>query len=408
MALSDAKIKAANPQEKDYKIYDQRGLYLLIKKSGAKYWRMKYRFAGKEKTLALGVYPEISLKKAREKTDEARQKVQDNIDPVEERKSNKQSLIEEVKNKFETIANDWLKMSKTKWSDGHYTTVENILTKDILLEVGKKSIADITTPELLSAIRLIEDRNALETAAKARKICSQIFRYAISLGITTTNPAASLVDVMQKKTVRHMPAITDPKDFGKLLVAIYVYEGSPIVKCGLKISPILFQRPGEIRHMEWKEINWEENRWEIPASKMKMRQDHIVPLPKQAIEILKEIEHLTCRCKYVFPNYRKGDRPMSENAVRVALRTMGFDNDTITPHGFRATARTLLDEVLQYRIDWIEQQLSHTVKDSTGRAYNRTKHLAGRTEMMQAWADYLDQLREQAAQGNVVAVNFNR
>lgn len=408
MALTDPKAKKAAPKERDYKISDEKGLYLLVTKKGGKYWRMKYRFAGKEKTLAIGVYPEVTLKEAREKRDEARKMLADNLDPSAMKKQAKRQLVEEDALAFERIALQWYEITKSKWSDTHANRVHKIIKNELGPSIGHITIGKVTAPQLLEAIRKIEAREAYETAAKTRRVAGQIFRYGIASGLCQYDLAASITDAMQHVETTHMAAITEPKELGRLLASFEFFNGTPTVGAALRLSPMLFQRPGEIRHMEWAELDLDAARWEIPSHKMKMRQEHIVPLPTQAIEILKELVPLTGRGKYVFPNPRGASRPMSENAVRIALRNLGYDKDTITPHGFRATARTLLDEVLGFRIDWIEQQLAHAVKDATGRAYNRTKYLEGRQQMMQRWADYLDELKAQAEAKNVVTGDFRK
>ena len=245
-------------------------------------------------------------------------------------------------------------------------------------------------------------------AHRARQTAGQVFRYAVATGRAERDPSADLRGALQSKTKKHYAAITEPGEVGRLLLAIDAFQGTPVVKTALQLSPILFQRPGEIRAMEWQEINWDEARWELPADKMKMGQPHIVPLPSQAVALLKELRRLTGRGKYVFPSARGASRHLSDNGVRTALRTLGYDNETMTPHGFRAMARTLLDEVLNFRVDWIEHQLAHAVKDPNGRAYNRTSHLDGRTKMMQDWADYLDDLKAGALAGNVIAGRFGK
>lgn len=408
MPLTDPKVRQAKPAEKPYKLPDEKGLFLLVNPNGSKYWRFRYRFQKKEKTLSIGVYPEISLKQARDDRDIARMKLRDNIDPSQEKQEIKQTEIKVIQNSFKNISGEWYEKVKVKWSDTHSARVKKILENELWPEFGGMDISEIGAPELIAAIRKIEDREAFETAKKSRRVAGQVFRYGIALGLCRFDPSASIGDAMTTTVTKHMASITDPKEVGRLLVAIDNYYGTPTVQHALKISPLLFQRPGEIRHMEWAEIDFDNARWDIPAHKMKMRVEHTVPLSRQAIEILRKQQELNTDSPYVFPNPRSKSRPMSENAVRVALRTAGFGKDEITSHGFRAMARTLLDEVLQYRVDWIEHQLAHAVKDATGRAYNRTKHLEGRREMMQAWADYLDSLREQALMKNVVPVNFNK
>ncbi|KZZ42469.1 integrase [Oleiphilus sp. HI0118] len=394
MALTDPKAKQAKAKEKAYKLSDEKGLYLHVQTNGRKYWRMKYRFGGREKVFSIGVYPEVSLKEARLKRDDARKLLSENIDPTIDKKNKKKELVEDSTYSFTNVAKDWYEITKSKWSDTHSLRVNKILERELCPEFGHKHIAKVTAPDLLAAIRKVEAREAFETAKKSRRVAGQVFRYGIASGLCDYDIAANISDAMTHTKTKHMASITDPKEVGKLMAAIDLFNGTATVHSALKLSPILFQRPGEIRHMEWAEINWQEERWEIPAQKMKMRTEHIVPLPSQALAILKEIKPLTGQGRYVFPNPRGASRPMSENAVRVALRSLGYTNEQITPHGFRAMARTLLDEELEYRIDWIEHQLAHSVKDATGRAYNRTKHLKGRKEMMQHWANYLETIKK--------------
>jgi len=261
---------------------------------------------------------------------------------------------------------------------------------------------------LLAVLRKIESRGAVETAHRAKQTAGQIFRFAVSTGRAERDPSADLTGALKSPKTKHFASITDPDGVGKLMLAIDGFQGTATVTAALKLTPLLFSRPGELRHMEWDEINFESEQWKIPAEKMKIGQPHIVPLPKQAIAILKEQQLLTGRGKYVFPSARGASRPLSDNGVRTALRTLGYDNDTMTPHGFRATARTLLDEVLGFRIEWIEQQLAHTVRDPQGRAYNRTKHLPQRKDMMEKWADYLDNLKAQASSNNVITGSFTK
>ena len=394
--LTATEVKQAKPGDKTRKLTDGGGLYLQIHPSGAKYWRHDYRYAGKRKTLALGVYPEVSLKRAREKHQEAKTKLRDGIDPGEQRKIEKLTRHIAAANSFEAIGHEWFKAKMLDKSKSHQDRTLSALERDLFPSLGSRPISNITAPELLATLRKIEDRGAIETAHRAKQTAGQIFRYAVATGRAERDPSGDLKGALQNPKKKHLAAITEPDQVGQLMLAIEGYTGSPAVYAALRLSPLLFQRPGEIRHMEWSEINWEEERWEIPAEKMKIRQPHIVPLCNQAMEILRDIQPLTGRGKYVFPSARGASRCLSENGVRTALRTLGYDNDTMTPHGFRAMARTLLDEILGYRIDWIEHQLAHAVKDPNGRAYNRTAHLSDRKKMMQDWADYLELLRAKA------------
>jgi integrase len=405
MQLTASTAKAAQPKDKDYKLYDEKGLFLLVKPNGAKYWRMKYRHTGKEKLLALGVFPEVTLAQARIACAKARAVLQAGGDPCETRQAQKQAKLNAAANSFEVVAIEWLKTRGEKSESGD-VRLKRLLERDLFPALGHKSISEITAPELLAVLRKIEARGALETAHRAKQYASQVFRFAIATGRATYDPSEGLKGALTTPATRHHPAITDAKGAGRLLAAIDGYQGTPAVMAALKLSPLLFCRPGELRQLEWTEINWEQEQIEIPGEKMKTGEPHIIPLSRQALAILKELGDGLRRGNYVFPSARGASRPLSDNGVRTALRSMGYDNDTMTPHGFRAMARTLLDEVLNYRIEWIEQQLAHAVKDVHGRAYNRTKHLEQRRKMMQHWADYLDQLKIAAMAGNVISADF--
>lgn len=405
MPLTAKTINAATPKEKDYKLSDEKGLFLLVTKTGRKYWRMKYRFAGKEKKLSIGVYPEVSLKDAREARDKARQQLANNIDPSLQKKVDQITQHQAADNSFERVALEWFETKMGDKTPNYQKRILSSLKNDLFPYIGKRAISEIRAIELLTVLRkIIDDRQAIETAHRVKQTAGQIFRYAIATGRTDSDPSKDLNGSLPNPKKEHFASITDPKEVGRLLVAIDGYNATPVVKAALKLSPLWFCRPGELRHLEWSQINWEENRIELIAEKTK--QEHIIPLSKQAIAILQELEPTAHRSKYIFPSARGGSRPMSDNAVRTALRSMGYDNNTMTAHGFRAMARTLLDEVLEYRVEWIEQQLAHAVKDANGRAYNRTKHLDQRHKMMQDWADYLDDLKAQALAGNVISASF--
>lgn len=391
--LAALTVSKAKPREKKHTLSDGYGLSLLVEPNGAKYWRYNYRFAGKQKTLALGVFPEISLSDARKTHREAYNLVADGIDPAEARRAERQASYQAQINSFEAITVEWLDVHMTDKSEGHKIRSNRILRTKLFPYIGKRSISDITAPELLNALRSIEKAGSIDTAHRARGLASQVYSYAIATGRAERNVANDLLGTLRPHQQKHRAAITDEKELGKLLRDMECSSSGIIVKTAMQISPILFQRPGEIRQMEWSEIDLDKAIWSIPATKMKMRNDHIVPLPRQAVALLKDLYPLTSSGKYVFPSARGRSRCLSENGVRTALRDMGYGNETVTPHGFRATARTLLDEVLGYRVDWIEAQLAHAVKDPTGRAYNRTQFLTQRIEMMQSWADYLDKLQ---------------
>jgi len=402
MPLTATAVRQALPKAKAYKLSDGHGLYLLVNPKGAKYWRYKYRYGGKEKTLALGVFPEVSLKDARVAHQEARTKLDKGVDPGEERRVQKLTRNLAAADSFEAVALEWFGKVMPDKSESYRVRTRRILEKDLFPVIGQRPVGAIKPPEMLAALRRIEARGANDIAHRAKQTAGQIFRYAVVTGRAERDPSADLKGALAPRQKQHHAAITDPDEVGRLMVAIDGFTGTPVVKTAVQLSALLFQRPGEIRAMEWSEINWDQARWEIPAAKMKMRAPHIVPLSRQALELLEELHLLTGRGRYVFPSARGASRCLSENTVRIALRAMGYDKDTMTAHGFRAMARTILDEVLGCRVDWIEHQLAHAVRDANGRAYNRTAHLEGRARMMQQWADYLDQLKAQANAGNVI------
>ena len=402
MPLTATAVRQALPKAKAYKLSDGHGLFLLVNPKGAKYWRYKYRYGGKEKTLALGVFPEVSLKDARVAHQEARTKLDKGVDPSEERRVQKLTRNLAAADSFEAVALEWFGKVMPDKSESYRIRTRRILEKDLFPVIGQRPVGAIKPPEMLAALRRIEARGANDIAHRAKQTAGQIFRYAVVTGRAERDPSADLKGALAPRQKQHHAAITDPDEVGRLMVAIDGFTGTPVVKTAVQLSALLFQRPGEIRAMEWAEINWDQARWEIPAAKMKMRAPHIVPLSRQALELLEELHLLTGRGRYVFPSARGASRCLSENTVRIALRAMGYDKDTMTAHGFRAMARTILDEVLGCRVDWIEHQLAHAVRDANGRAYNRTAHLEGRARMMQQWADYLDQLKTQASAGNVI------
>lgn len=392
--LSETKVRSTKPQEREYKLFDGGGLFLMVTPSGGKLWHFKYRFDGKEKKLTFGNYPAISLLDARKRRDDARRLLVNNVDPGAIRKAQKQAKIENTET-FEIIAREWHDKFKSKWTEGHALKYMRRLELDLFPWIGMRPIKDITAPELLAVLRRTESRGAVDAAHRLRGLCNMIFRYATATGRAQHNLAQDLIGSLPPAKKRHLAAITEPKEVAKLLRTIDSYHGSFIVRCALRISPLVFTRPGELRHMQWDEIDFDKAEWHIPAHKMKLRQPHIVPLSKQSLEILEEIRPLTGDGVYVFPG-RTSSRPMSNNAILAALRNMGYTAEQMTPHGFRAMARTILDEVLQVRVDLIEAQLAHRVLDVLGRAYNRTTHLNERKRMMQTWADYMDGLKQGA------------
>lgn len=400
MPLTDTAIRKVKPTDKAQRLFDGGGLYLEVSPAGGKWWRLKYRYGGKEKRLSLGTYPDTGLADARAKRDQARKLLAAGADPGEHRKAEKAAGEDRAANSFEVLAREWHAKQAQIWVKDHGDRIMLRLENDIFPWLGKRPIADLTAKELLTTASRIADRGATESAHRTLQNCGQIFRFAIATGRAERNPVADLRGALPPVKQTHLAAITDPNKVGGLLRAMDAYAGSFVTRCALRLAPLVFVRPGELRQAEWTEIDLDAGEWNIPAEKMKMREPHLVPLSAQSVAILSELQALTGRGRYVFPSARSPQRPMSNNAVLSALRRMGFDKDEMSGHGFRAMARTILDETLHFRPDYIEHQLAHAVKDPNGRAYNRTAHLTERRKMMQAWADYLDALR--ADTGNVV------
>ena len=390
--LTDMKVQKAKPQDKPVTLFDGGGLFLMVTPSGGKLWRFKYRYDGKQKLLALGAYPEVSLADARHKREDARKLLASKNDPGAVRKAQNQANTQKSET-FETIAREWFQKFSQRWKETHSSRIIRSLERDVFPWIGTQPIAEIKAPELLAVLRRVETRGTLDTVHRIRTICGQIFRYAVASGRAERDPSGDLKGAIPPPQEGHMAAITEPAKVGELLRAIDGYQGSVAVQCALKLAPLVFVRPGELRNMEWVEIDFENAQWNIPAEKMKMKEPHIVPLPTQALALLTAIKSLTSASRYVFPSGRSFDRPMSNNAILAALRRMGYTKDEMSGHGFRAMARTILDEVLQVRTDYIEAQLAHRVRDPLGRSYNRTQHLNERRKMMQTWADYLDGLK---------------
>jgi integrase len=402
MPLTDAKIRKAKPTEKTQRLFDGGGLYLEISPAGGRWWRWKYRrpVTKKENRLSFGTYPEVGLADARARRDAARKLLAAGIDPGEQRKAETAAGSERAANSFEVIAREWFAKQSPTWAPSHGSRIIDRLERDLFPWIGGRPIADITAKELLATVTRIADRGAVETAHRALQNCGQVFRYAIATGRTERNPAPDLRGALPPVKPNHLAAITAPSEIGGLLRAIESYQGSFITKCALRLAPLTFVRPGELRQAEWSEIDLASAEWNIPGPKMKMGEPHLVPLSPQAVDILRELHALTGGGRYVFPSPRTNTRPMSNMAVVSALRRMGYAKDEMTGHGFRAMARTVLDQELGFRIDYVEHQLAHNVRDPLGRAYNRTTHLPERRKMMAAWANYLDQLRDNT--GNVL------
>lgn len=401
-ALTPSAVANAKPQAKPYRMPDGRGMFLLVQPNGAKWWRFKYwrPRTRKQNLLSLGTYPDVSLKRAREKRDELRKLLADGIDPGDKRKAEAQAGAET----FEAVAREWFAKHAPTWAIGHSSKIIRRLELDVFPWIGSKPIASVQAPDVLAVLLRIESRGVIETAHRARVNIGQVMRYAVATGRATADPTPSLRGALTPWTSAHRAAITDPDDVGELLRAIDGYAGSHIVRAALRLAPLVFVRPGELRQAEWAEIDFDAAEWTLPADKMKTRHPHTVPLASQAVAILRELWPLTGSRRYVFPGERSLKRAISNNTLNAALRRIGYDKDAMTAHGFRAMARTILDERLGFRADLIEHQLAHAVRDPLGRAYNRTSHLPERRKMMQAWADYLDTLR----QGNCKVVPIKR
>jgi integrase len=392
--LNDIQIRNLKPAEKEYKKHIGKGLNIVVKPSGRKIWRLKYRYGNKEKSLTIGEYPIISLKEAKNKRFEALKLLSDGIDPSKHKQAQKLAIKDAYKNTFEVVAEEWFITRVKDKSESHQKRTKSNLARFLYPAFKTMPIKEIEPLIVLNMLQKIAQSGRIETMSRVKQTASQIFDYAVATGRLKNNPTLSLARALPKAKTKHYPTILDKKEIGKLLVAIDEYQGIPQVMTALKIAPYMMLRPGELRHMEWEEINWNKKILEISAEKMKIREPHIVPLCKQVVRELEELRPITEHySKYVFPSARSKDRPISENAVGVALKTLGYTGDKIVPHGFRAMARTILDEDLKVRVDYIEHQLAHSVKDPNGRAYNRTKHLEERAEMMQKWADYLDSLK---------------
>ncbi len=391
MPLTTTAIRNAKPNDKPRRLFDSGGLYLEVVPSGGKWWRLKYRYEGKEKRLSLGVYPDISLKDARERRDEARRLLANGVDPSEARKAAKAVNVMLATNSFESVAREWFGRHSKTWADSHSGKIIRLLERDIFPWIGSNPVADVSAPRLLDVVRRIEQRGAVDTAHRALNNCGQILRYAVATGRASRDPSGDLRGALSHVKGRHFASVTEPAKVAAVLRALDGYEGTLTVRCALHLAPLVFVRPGELRHAKWVDIDLDAAEWRYTVTKTST--EHIVPLSRQAADILRELQPLTGRGLYVFPSARSAARPMSDNAILAAMRRMGISKEEMTGHGFRAMARTILDEVLGFRPDFIEHQLAHAVRDPNGRAYNRTAHLPERHKMMQQWADYLDMLK---------------
>lgn len=393
--LTDTKLRSLKPKAKLYRLADANGLCFEVRPTGSKFWRYRYRYAGKATMAALGEYPSMGLAEARAARDKARSQLKSGANPTFVAQADRAAATDRAQCTFEAVGRELItKRAKEGLSPGSVTRLLRLLEKD-LSGIGGFPVDDVSAPVLLVALRKLEGRGVIETAHRARVLAGQIFRYAIATGRSKTNPAADLVGALEQRQPKHFASIIEPVKVAVLLRSIDGYEGSPVVVAALKLAPLVFVRPGELRTARWAEINLDTAEWRHVATKTGT--PHIVPLATQAVALLKELYPISKRSEYVFPSIRTASRPMSENTINVALRALGYDSETMTGHGFRAMARTILDEVLGFRPDFIEHQLAHAVRDPNGRAYNRTAHLVERKKMMQSWADYLDELKRQTS-----------
>lgn len=405
VALSDIQVSKAKPKDKPYKLTDGDGLFLLATPTGGKLWRFKYRFDGKEKLLSLGSYPALSLADARQRREDAKKLLVNGVDPGEMKKALKRARIALEENSFEIISREWHTKFIEQWSPDHAKTVLRRLERDVFPWLGSRPVADIKPMDILSVLRRVEERGALETAHRIKSVIGQVFRYAVATGRAERDPTTDLRGALPPTVEKNMAALVDPQDVAELLRASDGYKGSFVVKCALMLAPLFFCRPGELRHTEWTEIGFDNALLSIPVERLKLPlstkrknkgQLHLIPLSKQAIAILKELQALTGHSKYVFPGHRSPLRPMSENAVLAALRRMGFDKEEMSGHGYRAMARTMIRQNLHIEAEYIEIQLAHATKSANGTAYDRVSFLPERKKMMQLWADYLDGLKQGA------------
>jgi integrase len=391
--LTHARVRNTKPQMRPIKLSDAGGLHLLIQRHGSKLWRLAYRFVGKQKTLALGIYPTISLQEAREQRDAAKRLLAKGIDPSAQRRLEKRTAASG--NTFKAVAEEVLE--KLKKEGRAPRTLEKLrwLLDFAYPSIGERRVAEITAPELLSVLRKVETRGRYETARRLRSTCGMVFRYAIATGRAERDPSADLRGALTTPKVSHRSALTDPVAIGALLRAIEGFDGQPTTKAALRLAPLVFVRPGELRHAEWTEIDFASAEWRITAAKMKMRRPHRVPLSRQALAIIRKLQTISGGGRWLFPSVRSVARPISENTLNAALRRLGYGPEEMTTHGFRAMASTRLNEIGRWNSDAIERQLAHQEPDDVRRAYiHAAEYWPERVKMMQAWADYLDLLRE--------------
>jgi len=392
MRLTVVQIEAQRPRNKPFRLFDGRGLYLEVSPNGSRYWRVKYRFGGKEKRLALGIYPEVGLKEARLRLDDVRRKLRNHIDPGEQRKVAKALGVSGSETSFEPIAREWFAMQSKQWTQSHADKIIGRLELHVFPWIGKREIRSLEAPDLLPVMRRIEVAGANETAHRALQACGRIFRYAIATGRGSRDVTRDLAGALAPVVENHFPTLTDPRAIGQLLNAIDGYQGTIVVRCALRLAPLVMVRNVELRKAKWPELYLDEAEWRIPQDRMKKRRIHIVPLARQAIDILRELKPATSHLEWVFPGEYDRKRAMSENAINAALRRIGYPKDEFTHHSFRSMGSTLLNEK-GWNTDAIERQLAHVDGNKVRAAYNYAEHLPLRRQMMQALADYYDELR---------------
>ncbi len=390
MLLTSTAIRNLKPKPKQYMKPDGQGLWLFVMPNGKKYWRFNYRFSGKRNIISFGVYPEVSLAQAREKREETRKLIANGTDPSKARKDEKAKR--DGANTFEAVAREWIENNKGAWAERHTESLTKRLERNVFPSLGKRPVSEIDAQELLRVLREIEGRGVIETAHRCKQVCGQVFRYAVATGRASHDPSTSLRGALKPVKSVNFAAITEPDQIAGLLLAIDGYQGSIVVVSALRLAPLVFVRPGELRHAEWSEINLDGAMWTIPGGKMKGNRDHMVPLSRQAVEILRGLHSYTGSGRYVFPSIRTSARAISENTVNAALRKLGYSTEEMTGHGFRSMASTRLNEQ-GYEGDHIEMQLAHVERSKVRGAYNRAKYLPQRIRMMQDWADYLDTLK---------------
>jgi len=391
MPLTDAALRAVKPTEKNQKLFDGNGLFLLVTPRGVKNWRLKYRFQGKEKLISLGHYPLVSLKEARERATAARKSLDNGTDPSAQRKQEKQK----AQTTFELVAREWHEVQSAKWTANYAEATLNRMQRNLFPSIGSRPVNEVTAPEILAILRKVEARGTVGTAHALKNICSGVMRYAIATGRAERDPAADLRGALAPHVKKHRPALTAPETVGNLMHTIHNYQGSLVVRSALQLMALTFCRSKEIREAEWTEFDFGDKLWRIPAERMKMRRDHLVPLSKQALAVLEKLRAYSGKGQYVFPSYRSESVPFGKTALQRAIRVMGFERDEMCPHGFRSMASTLLNE-LGYNADWIERQLAHVPHGQVRGIYNRAEYLPERRRMLQEWANYLDDLRKKA------------